>query len=358
LVFCDSDERLVNYKATPVFLYHGIWHSIRLKDGQAVLGIPLPSVHQYDEDETASEEALLRAIDLQIRHSPIQLPQTIQAMASTSLTPIRFTQHPTMLTQTQTQIQGSSTTQAPSSNVPAASAATITNAFNKAFKRTPASGGGGGGGGGRGGGGGGGGGEGGGGGGGGGNPPALQPVAQANDVRAMGKLPEAFTGDQTKADDFIEEVKGYLRLNADVPGFDSPMKKVTFTLTHMKGPDVVGWTRDMGILLDALDPAADNVPLLWEQFLFEFDAQYLDLAREDRARTALENHTMKYGDIDTYISKFEELARRAGYTTGNSENNPTLHARAARTGGTRLPTFATSPWIRGDQTASNRIHYS
>jgi hypothetical protein len=64
LVFCDSDKRLINHKATPVFLYHGIWHSIRLKDGQAIVGIPLPSVHQYDEDETASEEALLRAIDL------------------------------------------------------------------------------------------------------------------------------------------------------------------------------------------------------------------------------------------------------------------------------------------------------
>jgi hypothetical protein len=87
----------------------------------------------------------------------------------------------------------------------------------------------------------------------------------------------------------------------------------------MKGPDVAGWTRDMGILLDALDPAVDNVPLPWEQFLFEFDTQYLDSAKEDRARTALENHEMKHGDIDAYISKFEELAKRAGYTTGNPE---------------------------------------
>jgi len=169
LVFCDSDEWLINHKATPVFLYHGIWHSVRLKDGQAIVGIPLPSVHQYDEDETASEEALQRAIDLQIRNSPIQLPQAIQTTASTSLTPIQFTQHPTMSTQTQT--QGSSTTQQSSSTAPIATATTITNAFDKALKRTPIGGGGSGG-------------EGGGGGGGGGgaNPPALQPIAQANDV--------------------------------------------------------------------------------------------------------------------------------------------------------------------------------
>ena len=29
----------------------------------------------------------------------------------------------------------------------------------------------------------------------------------------MGKLPDTFDGDQTKAEDFIEEVKGYLCLN-------------------------------------------------------------------------------------------------------------------------------------------------
>jgi hypothetical protein len=78
-MFYNSNERLVNHKATPVFLYHGIWHSIRLKDGQAIVGIPLSTVHSYDEDETATEEVLLRGIDLQIRDSLIQLPQTIQA---------------------------------------------------------------------------------------------------------------------------------------------------------------------------------------------------------------------------------------------------------------------------------------
>ena len=34
-------------------------------------------------------------------------------------------------------------------------------------------------------------------------------------VRTMGKLSEIFDGDRTKAEDFIEEVKRYLRLNQD-----------------------------------------------------------------------------------------------------------------------------------------------
>jgi len=37
-----------------------------------------------------------------------------------------------------------------------------------------------------------------------------QPIAQAADVKSMGGLPQVFTRDRLIADDFIEEVKGYL----------------------------------------------------------------------------------------------------------------------------------------------------
>jgi len=73
-----------------------------------------------------------------------------------------------------------------------------------------------------------------------------QPIARAADVKSMGGLPQIFTGDRLIADDFIKEVKGYLRLNQDVAGYNSPIKKVALTLTLMKGPQVAGWTRDMG----------------------------------------------------------------------------------------------------------------
>jgi hypothetical protein len=53
-------------------------------------------------------------------------------------------------------------------------------------------------------------------------------------------------------DNFIKEVKGYLHLNQDVAGFNSPIKKIMFTLTLIKGEDTTGWTRDMGNFLDGL----------------------------------------------------------------------------------------------------------
>jgi hypothetical protein len=61
---------------------------------------------------------------------------------------------------------------------------------------------------------------------------------------------------------FIKEVKGYLCLNRDIASYNSPIKRVTFMLTLIKGEDIQGWICDMGIWLDTLDAAAENVSLL------------------------------------------------------------------------------------------------
>jgi hypothetical protein len=50
----------------------------------------------------------------------------------------------------------------------------------------------------------------------------------------------------------------------------------------MKGSEVAGWVKNMGEIIKDLDPA-DNVPLFWDYFLQEFDRQYLDSTRQDRA---------------------------------------------------------------------------
>jgi hypothetical protein len=97
----------------------------------------------------------------------------------------------------------------------------------------------------------------------------------------MGGLPQIFNGDHARADDFIEEVKGYLCLNQDVTGYNSLIKKVTFTLTLIKGSEVAGWTRDIGAWIDTLDPVADNVPDVWNTFLIEFATQFQDSSREE-----------------------------------------------------------------------------
>ena len=114
----------------------------------------------------------------------------------------------------------------------------------------------------------------------------------------MGSLPQIFTGDHAKAIEFIEEVKGYIQLNQDVPGFNSPIKKAALTLTLIKGPEVTGWVHDMGHWIDQLNPTIDNVPFVWDQFLQKFTRQFHDSQREDRARIQLENLQMIFPNID------------------------------------------------------------
>ena len=92
----------------------------------------------------------------------------------------------------------------------------------------------------------------------------------------MAALPQIFLGNGTKADDFIDKVKAYLYLNADVAGYNSPFKKVTFTFTLIKGESTAQWIRNMGNWLDGLIMPRDNILNLWTQSLREFQDQFQD----------------------------------------------------------------------------------
>ena len=93
---------------------------------------------------------------------------------------------------------------------------------------------------------------GGGGGGGGGGPGgggAPQPINQGN-IGKQGALPEKFEGDRSKAEEFIEDLQSYLRLNARVQPLNTYQGKVAFALTLISGPLVRDFVRIQGDTLD------------------------------------------------------------------------------------------------------------
>ena len=143
----------------------------------------------------------------------------------------------------------------------------------------------------------------------------------------MGALPIPFDGNRERADDFIEELKAYIRLNQGLMA--SYIKRVALTLTLLKGPLVASWAKDMGVFYDTLVPA-DDVPDLWEQFLGEFARQFQDSQKSERARVKLQSLRMTWPNIDQYIADFEQLARDANYTIGNSETIQFFIARLPR----------------------------
>ena len=186
------------------------------------LGLPLPDIdshnggtqgralHEYKdipifaEYHTSSGSEEEDPIDEQIRRSPINLSPAIQ-MISTAPCPITTENHIPMMS-----ITTAITTQVQSSTAPGGAG--------------PLGGGGGA--------------PGGGGGapgrGGGGNPTQTA----TGDGKPMGMLPTIFEGDCSKAESFLREFSTYLLVNYDVPALASFIKRITITLTCIKGLEV------------------------------------------------------------------------------------------------------------------------
>ena len=101
-----------------------------------------------------------------------------------------------------------------------------------------------------------------------------------------------------KAKVFMEEVKGYLQLNAGVNEFNSPMKKMAFILMLIKEDNIQSWVKNMGGILDQLNPLIDNIPEVWEWFCDKFKNQFLDTLEQETAQTNLQKLRMEPGKID------------------------------------------------------------
>jgi hypothetical protein len=150
--------------------------------------------------------------------------------------------------------------------------------------------------------------------------PAAVPAGP--DGKVLGNLPSPFTGDRSRADEFLTNMQAYFRLNIKNAQIRSPMTRVAMCLSTMEGPDVEEWKRDVGKWFDRLNPDIDDRPGVWLTFEEEFKKQFEDSQREPRARMELQELEMKWPLIDKYVSDFEKLARMAGY---NHTNPETMH---------------------------------
>ena len=315
-LFCDNNDGVTNKKSRRVCLYNRVWHQSQITGGENFVGPPVTEVHNFDDpeettqwqdkpDESANKDNTQKDVDQKIRNSPISTNISIARVfrRQASQQPISNTQHPTKPTMSST-TTATTTTTATATPSCSKTIQEITNVFQTGIRRA----GGGSSGGGRGGGEGGGGGGSGGGSRGGGPPrgaaPAAtqQPVAATKNVKETGEKLAIFDRDQTKADQFIEEVQQYLALNHLVLGFNSHLRNMMFTLTLIKGPNIARWVRDIGEIWRQLNDARDDVPAVWDQFLVEFRQQFQDTQKAERARIKLENLKMKDREIDSYCT--------------------------------------------------------
>ncbi len=129
----------------------------------------------------------------------------------------------------------------------------------------------------------------------------------------------------------MNEVEKYLTLNNDVVGFKSPKKKVVLVLTFMQGPEVKEWTRAMLQWIQQIHDHS-NTEDIWRIFQQCFYRQFTNTQSDSMARKELTHLKMRFPDIDSYITTFEQTIRKALYQLGSHEMNQQFLSRPEGTG--------------------------
>ncbi len=206
------------------------------------------------------------------------------------------------------------------------STTTIPPATSTATTTIPTGGGGGGGGGGRGipapppGGGGGGGipapppGGGGGGGRGGGEGGAARGPPPANG-RLEGNPPFEFTGDRERSKAFMLAFQIYRGMNPNADVMTNPYQRTMTFLSYIRGPLVDDWVQEQAQwLVDQIQGGVlQTEENLWRTIDTRFRQAYTDTAESAKAQHKLKSLHMTKDNLDDFISRFQNLANKAGY---------------------------------------------
>jgi Retrotransposon gag protein len=127
--------------------------------------------------------------------------------------------------------------------------------------------------------------------------------------------PTVFTGDRTKSDKFLKEFKQWRLLNCDHNEMKQPYNRVLMALTYIKGPRVEDWQEARLEELTNTNLHPDD-EALWTTFEQKFKDTYTNSNKKRAAYDKLMTLQMKGGDIDTYITTFDNLLAKAGWTRG------------------------------------------
>jgi hypothetical protein len=138
--------------------------------------------------------------------------------------------------------------------------------------------------------------------------------------KLSGKEPTVFTGDRKDTESFILEWQIYQMLNYDTAVMWQPFTRAMLFLSFIKGPAVHEWNM---LQVNWLMTCARTGALPSEEFLYDtveaaFRSAFTDTMSVQRAKAEFHLISMERGDLDGYVSKFERLARLAGYDLNSS----------------------------------------
>ena len=141
----------------------------------------------------------------------------------------------------------------------------------------------------------------------------------ATTTTTNGKLarlpPTIFTRERTESDKFLKEFKQWRLLNHDHIEMKQAYNHVLMALIYIKGPKVDDWQEARLEELVNTNLHLDD-EALWMNFKQKFKDAYTDSNKKRAIYDKLMTLQMKGGDIDTYITTFDNLLAKAGWTRG------------------------------------------
>ncbi|KAH9063295.1 hypothetical protein EDB87DRAFT_1681753 [Lactarius vividus] len=131
----------------------------------------------------------------------------------------------------------------------------------------------------------------------------------------MGKEPLVFTGDCTKAQQFLTQWELFVKTNFDNPAFTLPYHKALIFLTYIQGEHVNKWVLSTTKWVKGYK--AKHGPYddwIWQAVELGFRNTFTDTLEKECAQQDLQKgFHMEGQDINTYMAKFEKAIREAGY---------------------------------------------
>ena len=125
-----------------------------------------------------------------------------------------------------------------------------------------------------------------------------------------------FDGDRSRTLTFLAEFNEFMFMNREAKIARDPVKKSTYFLSLIKGPNAEWWVthRCEGLEEVEADPTA------WQTLEQQFKNDFIDYAGPILAQAEILKLRMKEGNVDQYIDDFKELARRGGHNVDDPSN--------------------------------------
>jgi hypothetical protein len=157
----------------------------------------------------------------------------------------------------------------------------------------------------------------------GGGPPMPMPIPPApvigggrND-KLVGNTPLIFTGDRSRAEEFITQWQLYEGVNITNDLIRNAYQRAMLFLTYIQGPVINEWVKGVNAWLRGQiinQRWAPTDERLWNEVFDSFNRQFANVMEQEDAQAALaKGLQLERGDLDKLITEFEQLVRHAGY---------------------------------------------